>query len=157
MRVQKVFFNGAEGKKTVQNETGNLDLHWFLNSQAKIVFTGKSITCWSHECAIRYLCKTQHAHKIRIVVMFRIYIYTAPTWKSEYKPTLANEFFLKRRLEVMFTPSSSFNQPPEWTLLFTSYDISLCFRLAALAKQVFEPDYLMLDTMKDIGPSTRMV
>ena len=49
----------------------------------------------------------------------------------------------------MFTPSSSFNQPPEWTLLFTSYDISLCFRLAALAKQVFEPDYLMLDTMKD--------
>ena len=36
------------------------------------------------------------------------------------------------------------------------YDISLCFRLAALAKQVFEPDYLMLDTMKDIGPRTRM-
>lgn len=49
----------------------------------------------------------------------------------------------------MFTPSFSFNQPPAWTLLFTSYDISLCFRLAALAKQVFEPDYLMLDTMKD--------
>ena len=57
----------------------------------------------------------------------------------------------------MFTPSSSFNQSPEWTLLFTSYDISLCFRLAALDKQVLEPDYLMLDTMKDIGPSTRMV
>ena len=47
MRVQKVFFNGAEGKKAVQHETGNLvdDLHWLLNPKAKIVFIGKSITC----------------------------------------------------------------------------------------------------------------
>ena len=45
MRVQKVFFNGAEGKKAVQHETGNLvdDLHWLLNPQAKIVFIGRSI------------------------------------------------------------------------------------------------------------------
>ena len=45
MRVQKVFFNGAEGKKTVQHETENLvdDLHWLLNPQAKIVFIGKRI------------------------------------------------------------------------------------------------------------------
>ena len=82
---------------------------------------------------------------MRIVVVFRIYC--APTWNSEYNPTLAFEIFFKRRLEVVFTPSSSFNQPPEWTLLFTSYDISLCFGLAALAKQVFGPDYLMLDTI----------
>ena len=48
---------------------------------------------------------------MRIVVVFRIYC--APTWNSEYNPTLAFEIFFKRRLEVVFTPSSSFNQPPE--------------------------------------------